>query len=193
MSSARTGEPRTLPVISGEVPVTEHAAELAKLRSSAPQITPAAGGNKPVPTSLTLSCRDGTDASATALWLRRADQWLLGSLLIALLILLCIARWKLSGGGRTEIEIVSQQPREYFYAIDVNRASWVEWAQLDGIGEKLARRIVQDREEHGPFKSVSDLERVRGLGSKLIEKLRPFLQCPGDAEQAEAASDSKSP
>ena len=85
------------------------------------------------------------------LWLRRADQLLLGFLLIALMILLIAFRWKLSGGFRTEIEIVNQQPREYYYSIDINKASWVEWAQLDGIGEKLARRIVQDRAERGPF------------------------------------------
>ena len=53
----------------------------------------------------------------------------------------------------------------------------MEWAQLDGIGEKLARRIVQDRQERGPFRDISDLGRVRGLGIKLIDKLRPFLKC----------------
>ena len=93
------------------------------------------------------SSRD--DSQQTILWLRRADQLLLGVLLIALLILLIAFRWKLSGGGRTEIEIASQQPREYFYAIDVNNASWVEWAQLDGIGEKLAKRIVENRKSKG--------------------------------------------
>lgn len=121
-----------------------------------------------------------SDREQITLWLRRADQWLLGFLLIALLVLLAAFRWKLSGGGRTEIEIVSQQPREYFYTLDVNKASWVEWAQLDGIGEKLAKRIAKDREDRGPFESVDEVRRVRGLGPKLIEKLRPFLKCAGD-------------
>ena len=116
------------------------------------------------------------------LWLRRADQLLLGVLLIALLVLLVLFRWKLSGSNRAEIEIVSQQPREYFYSIDVNNASWVEWAQLDGIGDKLAKRIVQDREDRGPFDSIGDIRRVRGFGPKLIEKLRPFLKCVNEQE-----------
>lgn len=120
------------------------------------------------------------------LWLRRGDQMLLGFLLIALLILLTAFRWKLSGGWRTPIEIASQQPREYFYSIDVNKASWVEWAQLDGIGEKLARRIVTDREDRGAFRSIDDLRRVRGLGPKLVEKLRPFLTCRPDQVQMPA-------
>lgn len=116
------------------------------------------------------------EATDVALWLRKADRLLLGTLLVALVILLFAYRWKLSGGWRTEIEIVNQRPRPYFYAIDINRASWVEWAQLDGIGEKLARRIVKDREDHGPFTSVDDLGRVRGIGPKLIEKLKPYLK-----------------
>ena len=117
-----------------------------------------------------------SDPDPGTLWLRRADQLFLGVLLIALLVLMIAHRWKLSESGKAEIEITNQQPREYFYSIDINKASWVEWAQLDGIGEKLARRIVQDRNEKGPFRSIEDLNRVRGLGLKLIEKLRPFLK-----------------
>lgn len=135
--------------------------------------------------------RPGTvadDQESAVLWLRRADQWLLGCLLIALLVLLIAFRWKLSGGGRTEIEIINQQPREYYYAIDVNNASWVEWAQLDGIGEKMARRIVQDRDDNGPFHSVEDIRRVRGFGPKLIEKLRPFLRCAADQPEQSTKS-----
>lgn len=113
----------------------------------------------------------------TTLWLRRADQLLLGFLLISLTILLFAMRWKLSGGFRNEIEIINQQPREFYYSIDINKASWVEWAQLDGIGEKLARRIVENRDQNGPFGSIEDLRRVHGVGPKLLEKLKPFLKC----------------
>lgn len=116
-------------------------------------------------------------------WLKRADQLLLGFLLISLVALLLAYRWKLSGGGQSEIEIVSQQPREFYYSIDINKASWVEWAQLDGIGEKLGRRIVKDREDHGPFRSIGDLARVRGLGPKLIDKIKPYLKSASPADQ----------
>ena len=136
------------------------------------------------------SAPKSTLANPATLWLRRTDQLLLGVLLVALLVLLSAMRWKLSGWGRTEIEIVSQKPREYFYSIEINQASWVEWAQLDGIGEKLARRIVSEREENGPFRSVNDIARVRGLGPKLIEKMRPFLICNTDVTSS-AESDRK--
>src|SRR5262245_32822641 len=46
------------------------------------------------------------------------------------------------------------------YQIDLNRAERAELLQLPGVGPQLADRIVQHRHEHGPFCSVSDLERV---------------------------------
>ena len=137
-----------------------------------PVVTP----NDSPPISQSTSRPTDSDSDPSTFWLRRADQLFLGVLLISLLVLLIAHRWKLSESGKAEIEITNQQPREYFYSIDINKASWVEWAQLDGIGEKLARRIVQDRNEKGPFRSIEDLNRVRGLGLKLIEKLRPFLK-----------------
>ena len=138
--------------------------------------TPVVVSNDSSPIAQSVSPSKDATSDPSTLWLRRADQFFLGILLISLLLLLIAHRWKLSESGKAEIEITNQQPREYFYSIDINRASWVEWAQLDGIGEKLARRIAEDRNQQGPFRSVDDLNRVRGLGLKLIEKLRPFLK-----------------
>lgn len=126
----------------------------------------------------TLNRPSNAQSDVAPLWLKRADQFLLATLLIALLALLIAFRLKLSGWGQSEIEILDQRPREFVYRLDINTASWVEWAQLDGIGEKLARRIVQDRTDRGPFQSIDDVGRVRGLGPKLIEKLIPYLKCP---------------
>ena len=131
----------------------------------------------------TASISTENQAERATLWLRRADQLFLGFLVFSLLALLIAFRWRLAAGGRAEIEITNQRPREFFYAIEINRASWVEWAQLDGIGEKLARRIVEDRAQRGPFKSIDDVARVRGLGIKLIEKLRPYLRCDDPAKE----------
>ncbi len=55
--------------------------------------------------------------------------------------------------------------------VDINTADAPTIARmLEGIGEKKAAAIVQYREEHGPFKSVAELENVYGIGSKTIEK-----------------------
>ncbi|MEO1980879.1 MAG: helix-hairpin-helix domain-containing protein, partial [Fuerstiella sp.] len=46
------------------------------------------------------------------------------------------------------------------YRVDVNTGTWVEWMQLEGIGQTMAHRIVADREENGPFPTIDDLTRV---------------------------------
>ena len=55
--------------------------------------------------------------------------------------------------------------------VDVNRATEVELRTLPGIGGVLAARIVEARERNGPFASLDDLRRVRGLGRAKLERL----------------------
>lgn len=110
------------------------------------------------------------------LWLRRGDQLVVSLLVIALLGLLGAHWLRLSRWGSDSVELSSLEPREYYYSLDINTASWVEWTQLDGIGETLARRIIADREERGPFRNPVDVGRVKGIGPKLLEKILPFLR-----------------
>ena len=48
--------------------------------------------------------------------------------------------------------------------INVNTASVDELVLLPGIGPATAKRIVEYREEHGPFRRIEDLMNVRGIG-----------------------------
>ena len=118
------------------------------------------------------------DAAAhqSHLWLRRADQLFVSVCLTAIVVLLIIYWGRLSGWGMRPVEIERLPRSEYQYRIDVNRATWVEFAQLDGIGSTLAHRIVEDREQHGPFQSADDLLRVKGIGPKILERMRPHLE-----------------
>ena len=59
--------------------------------------------------------------------------------------------------------------------IDLNTADEYELRRLPGIGEKRARDIVADREEHGPFRSVEDLTRVSGIGEGILDGLREYV------------------
>ena len=59
--------------------------------------------------------------------------------------------------------------------IDLNLAAEKDLERLPRIGPALAKRIVDYRREHGPFKKVEDLKGVRGIGSKILEEIRPFL------------------
>ena len=58
--------------------------------------------------------------------------------------------------------------------VNINSAGAAELALLPGVGERLAQRIVADREDHGPFASLNELERVPGMGAATIERLGPY-------------------
>ncbi len=61
------------------------------------------------------------------------------------------------------------------YAVNLNEASAAELAGLAGITEELAQRIADDRSENGRFSSVDDLLRVKGIGPKTLDRLRPYV------------------
>jgi competence protein ComEA len=68
---------------------------------------------------------------------------------------------------------VSQKER-LIERIDVNHATPAELWRLPGIGPTLAQRIIEARGEK-PFRAVEDLRRVRGIGAKTLERLRPHV------------------
>jgi competence protein ComEA len=49
---------------------------------------------------------------------------------------------------------------------------------LPGVGPVLAGRIAEARRERGAFRSWDDLDRVRGIGPKTIERLQSLSQQP---------------
>ncbi|HEY3098910.1 MAG TPA: ComEA family DNA-binding protein [Methylomirabilota bacterium] len=59
--------------------------------------------------------------------------------------------------------------------LDLNLASAADFERLPGVGRALAARIVDVRTREGPFGSVDDLRRVRGVGEATLERLRPRL------------------
>jgi len=65
--------------------------------------------------------------------------------------------------------------QEEIRPVDVNSATAEDLQKVPGIGEALARRIIEFREEHGPFERIDDLLNVRGIGTASLEKLRPYL------------------
>jgi competence protein ComEA len=66
--------------------------------------------------------------------------------------------------------------------IDLNRAGAGDLDGLPGIGPVLAGRIVLQRRRYGPFRQVDELLAVRGVGPRLLERIRPWatVQSPPD-------------
>jgi competence protein ComEA len=65
-------------------------------------------------------------------------------------------------------------------ALDLNNATAADLQALPGLGPVLAQRIIDYREQHGPFKKIYDLEQVSGIGPKKLEKLKPHLIITAD-------------
>lgn len=59
--------------------------------------------------------------------------------------------------------------------IDLNVATAQQLEQLPGIGKEIAQRIVSYRKDSGPFKSVNDLMKVKGIGLGKLAKVKEHL------------------
>lgn len=60
--------------------------------------------------------------------------------------------------------------------LDLNQATQEQLMALPGIGPVLAQRIVDWRNEHGPFASLDELLEVPGIGEELLAALRPLVK-----------------
>ncbi len=118
-------------------------------------------------------------------WITLRDQGSLLALAASLLVLMA-CYWLYRGGQRGElIQIDRASPLQARFQVDINRADWPEMIQLPGIGETLARRVIVERTENGPFLDLDELTRVRGIGLRTLERVRPYLlPIPKDTDWA---------
>jgi|GEM_PF-887840 len=86
----------------------------------------------------------------------------------------------LDSGGRDAAKAEHKEespPETAINRLDLNQANAIELQGLPGIGPVLAQRILAER-VRGPFQSLEDLaERVRGIGPRTAERLRPWVVC----------------
>lgn len=115
------------------------------------------------------------DSPSSFLWLTNRDQWLVVTVSVIVVILLAVKWQRLRYVDRSEI-IVERASDDIGYRIDLNSATWVELTQLRDVGPVTAKKIVSNRDEFGPFSSIDDLQRVKGVGPKTVEKNRRWLR-----------------
>ena len=56
--------------------------------------------------------------------------------------------------------------------VNINTADVKQLMSLDGVGRKLAEKIVEYRKEHGPFNKPDELRKVEGVGAGLWQRNR---------------------
>ncbi len=60
--------------------------------------------------------------------------------------------------------------------ISINQESAEGLTAVPGIGPKTAGLIVHERIKRGRFQRLDDLKSIKGIGTKLFEKMKPFLE-----------------
>jgi competence ComEA-like helix-hairpin-helix protein len=56
--------------------------------------------------------------------------------------------------------------------VNINTADVKELMKLEGVGRRVAEKIVEYRDTHGPFKKPEELRKVEGVGNGLWERNR---------------------
>ncbi len=120
---------------------------------------------------------DSPQESGSSPWLlRRIDQLAVAGLCAFAVVALALY-WLAHGGlhGRL-IEIDRIDPLAAQFQVDVNTALLPELINIPDIGDTLGQRIIDYRQQNGPFKSVDQLRHVKGIGPKTLEKIKPYLR-----------------
>ncbi|MDX2163805.1 MAG: helix-hairpin-helix domain-containing protein [Gammaproteobacteria bacterium] len=71
--------------------------------------------------------------------------------------------------------VATQQVASSAVNINTADAQTIFDAHIKGIGKKRAEAIVAYRTAHGPFKSLDDLKKIKGLSGKIIDANRERL------------------
>lgn len=77
--------------------------------------------------------------------------------------------------AETEVQVPQAEFVPEVTKVHLNTATEVELTVLPGIGDALARRIVEYRETYGPFKTVEEIMEVSGIGEKKFADLRDLV------------------
>jgi competence protein ComEA len=60
--------------------------------------------------------------------------------------------------------------------LDLNTVTEEELARVPGVGRSLARKLIEAREERGPFGSWEEVDAVPGVGATRLETLRATME-----------------
>ena len=83
----------------------------------------------------------------------------------------------LNNGNNIENDaMVSHNKNTNNEKVSINKANKEDLMTLEGIGETKALAIINYRKEHGNFKSISELQNVKGIGKSIFEKIKDNIE-----------------
>ena len=115
----------------------------------------------------------------------KTEKCLLGLTALFLCVLAGLHLWDMSRASslpvtvRTERDAAREELAPEPLMVDINTAGAEELAQLPGIGEELAGRIVAHREAHGPFETIEDILEVSGIGEGKFAAFAAYITADG--------------
>ena len=115
----------------------------------------------------------------------KTEKCLLGLTAVFLCGLLALHQWDAAQAKKAPVFLETERsvPQEELapepLVVDINTAGAEELAQLPGIGEELAGRIVAYRAEHGPFEAIEEIMEVSGIGEGKFAGLAEYITTDG--------------
>lgn len=79
------------------------------------------------------------------------------------------------GAGENVISDNVVQDDKKSIKVNINTANLDKLQTLPGIGEAMAKRIIEYREENGKFQSIEDIKNVSGIGDSKFEKIKEYI------------------
>lgn len=77
-----------------------------------------------------------------------------------------------SGNNVIKQENINNTNKGVNKKVNINTANQSELETLPGIGESIASRIIEYREQNGKFQKIEDLQNVKGIGESKFEKIK---------------------
>jgi competence protein ComEA len=99
----------------------------------------------------------------------KAISMVLGTLLLVLIVNPAIAQDNKGKAAKANETLASMQQ------VNINEADADTLATLKGIGKDRALKIIEYREQNGPFQKPEELMKVKGIGQKIFEQNKDFI------------------
>ena len=68
-----------------------------------------------------------------------------------------------------------EEKEEYVIKVNINTATHEQLCEINGIGDKKAKSIIEYRENYGRFSDIREIMMVDGIGEKRYEEIKKYL------------------